>query len=707
MFSKLSIRMKLIISTIISMVGLIFFLSFFYLSSIKIEKLDEGKIIIEILKSDMLMLRRNEKDFILRKNMSYVDKFNKNISVINSHIKSLESNLAEDDFDTKYVEDFKKVIVDYQSKFSSFVKSQVEIGLNEKMGLYGSLRNSVHSVQDSAKKTKNYELLSMVYDLRKQEKDFMLRRNLKYVNNFKEKIDKLLTKEFITENISTDLNNYKNDFLSLVKAEEQIGLTSKQGIQGDMRQTIHQTEDILKKLATYVSSEVKSKIKAFEKLLIIIGVIFIIVIAFFSIITVKSIVKNIETFKDGLFNFFKYLSREVNSVIPLKVDSKDEIGQMAEVINKQIKLIEKEMEEDRTLINNSINILKSYEEGDFIPKINQKSSNPSLNELTSIMNNMSIHLERNIDDILKVMSDYSNFNYKTKVSIDNKKAHLEKLARGVNSLGDSISELLKKSLEIGLTLGDSSNTLISNVHTLNNSSTSAAASLEETAAALEEITSTIISNAQNIVEMNNFATNLTDSAKQGQAQAANTAKAMEEITTQVTMINEAITIIDQIAFQTNILSLNAAVEAATAGEAGKGFAVVAQEVRNLASRSAEAAKEIKSLVENATTKTNEGKGISTNMIEGYNLLLVNIENATKKINDISISSKEQEVGIKQINDAINQLDQQTQQNASIASKTNTIAIETDSLAKEIINDAQNKEFEGKENTKLRKHFSYK
>ncbi|WP_419767080.1 methyl-accepting chemotaxis protein [Arcobacter sp.] len=707
MFSKLSIRMKLIISTIISMVGLIFFLSFFYLSSIKIEKLDEGKIIIEILKSDMLMLRRNEKDFILRKNMSYVDKFNKNISVINSHIKSLESNLAEDDFDTKYVEDFKKVIVDYQSKFSSFVKSQVEIGLNEKMGLYGSLRNSVHSVQDSAKKTKNHELLSMVYDLRKQEKDFMLRRNLKYVNNFKEKIDKLLTKEFITENISTDLNNYKNDFLALVKAEELIGLTSKQGIQGDMRQTIHQTEDILKKLATYVSSEVKSKIKALEKLLIIIGVIFIIVIAFFSIITIKSIVKNIETFKDGLFNFFKYLSREVNSVIPLKVDSKDEIGQMAEVINKQIKLIEKEIEEDRTLINNSINILKSYEEGDFTPKINQKSSNPSLNELTSIMNNMSIHLERNIDDILKVMSDYSNSNYKTKVSIDNKKAHLEKLARGVNSLGDSISELLKKSLEIGLTLGDSSNTLISNVHTLNNSSTSAAASLEETAAALEEITSTIISNAQNIVEMNNFATNLTDSAKQGQAQAANTAKAMEEITTQVTMINEAITIIDQIAFQTNILSLNAAVEAATAGEAGKGFAVVAQEVRNLASRSAEAAKEIKSLVENATAKTNEGKGISANMIEGYNSLLENIENATKKINDISISSKEQEIGIKQINDAINQLDQQTQQNASIASKTNTIAIETDSLAKEIINDAQNKEFEGKENTKLRKHFSYK
>ncbi|MFX4232112.1 methyl-accepting chemotaxis protein, partial [Aliarcobacter butzleri] len=86
---------------------------------------------------------------------------------------------------------------------------------------------------------------------------------------------------------------------------------------------------------------------------------------------------------------------------------------------------------------------------------------------------------------------------------------------------------------------------------------------------------------------------------------------------QVNLINEAIGVIDNIAFQTNILSLNAAVEAATAGEAGKGFAVVAGEVRNLASRSAEAAREIKTIVENATSKANQGKSIATNMIEGY------------------------------------------------------------------------------------------
>jgi methyl-accepting chemotaxis protein len=170
---------------------------------------------------------------------------------------------------------------------------------------------------------------------------------------------------------------------------------------------------------------------------------------------------------------------------------------------------------------------------------------------------------------------------------------------------------------------------------------------------------------------------------------------MDEITSQVNLINEAITVIDQIAFQTNILSLNAAVEAATAGEAGKGFAVVAAEVRNLASRSAEAAKEIKAIVENATSKANQGKTISNEMIKGYEELLENINKTTQTIGEIARASKEQEAGITQINDAVTTLDQQTQQNASIASLVRDIASEADTLSKRMVVDASSKEFNGK------------
>ncbi len=201
---------------------------------------------------------------------------------------------------------------------------------------------------------------------------------------------------------------------------------------------------------------------------------------------------------------------------------------------------------------------------------------------------------------------------------------------------------------------------------LSASSNEQASSLEETAAALEQITSNIKGNTEATVRMASLAQNVTGSAKKGLDLANTTAISMEEINSKVTAINEAIEVIDQIAFQTNILSLNAAVEAATAGEAGKGFAVVAGEVRNLASRSAQAAREIKELVEDASDKATKGKSISTNMIEGYNELNSHISNTIEMIDSVATASKEQEKGIVQINDAVNNLDHSTQRNATVA-----------------------------------------
>ncbi|PHO14049.1 methyl-accepting chemotaxis protein, partial [Malaciobacter marinus] len=137
---------------------------------------------------------------------------------------------------------------------------------------------------------------------------------------------------------------------------------------------------------------------------------------------------------------------------------------------------------------------------------------------------------------------------------------------------------------------------------------------------------------------------------------------------------------------------NAAVEAATAGESGKGFAVVAGEVRNLANRSAQAAKEIKDIVEIATSKATTGKDTSDKMIEGYEKLLENIEKTNKTIKDIATASQEQENSISQINDAINLLDKQTQKNASIAAQTKEIATNNDNISKEIVLNLKDKKF---------------
>ncbi len=433
-----------------------------------------------------------------------------------------------------------------------------------------------------------------------------------------------------------------------------------------------------------IMNNVQSKI---TMLFIVITVIVIFYIILFYLNRDK--IKNLHLFKDELSNFFKYINKETEYSGTIKINASGELKEMVDVVNENIIKTKENIEQDEKVINDSITMLNSFEKGDLSKRVSATSGNEAISKLTQLLNETAQNLESKINIILDTLKEYTSLNYTKRIDTAGLEAQILNLAQGINALADSTTSSLKENKQYGEILRDSSTTLLKNIDVLNENTNSTAAALEETAAAIEEINANANQNLNNVVKMSNNASILTDATSKGKDLASKTAEAMENINEEVTSINEAISVIDQIAFQTNILSLNAAVEAATAGEAGKGFAVVAQEVRNLATRSAEAAKEIKDIVELATSKAQDGKNIAGVMVEDYNALNENIIENIKLIKDVENANKEQGRGIEQINDSVNSLDRRTQENASIASQTHEVARKTDSVAKQI-EDSANK-----------------
>jgi len=506
MLKSLTIKTKLYLLAVLSTVGFVIMFYFFFTSMNNQNSLNHAENMAINLKADMLMLRRNEKDFLARKTLKYRDKFQKNANILRQHLKTEKELFVQNSIDAALLDKFTTEINNYESIFMKLIKLQQVIGLNEKVGLYGALRDSVHKVQRSAKASQNFELLAKVYELRKNEKDFMLRSNMKYVKEYKEHIEALLPTA--SGEVKNDLIVYKKDFLNLVKADNKIGLNSNLGLKGSMRDIVHASEESLQKIDILTRKTIQKKsADAFTQVLIatIVLIFIVFVFAISILLSITNSLKKILMTANDLSQGEGDLTKRLNIALS------DEIGAVATAVNAFIHKVQ-------VMTNTAKQV---------------SSENATISHELS---RTSLAVKENVEESVTIIDAVSKQAEETQSTI----------ATSITQSQESQEEILqaKENLDI----------------------------------AKEEIIS--------------LTAKVHLTAESEEALSID----METLSSDAKEIKSVLTVIADIADQTNLLALNAAIEAARAGEHGRGFAVVADEVRKLAERTQKSLAEINATI---------------------------------------------------------------------------------------------------------------
>lgn len=346
-------------------------------------------------------------------------------------------------------------------------------------------------------------------------------------------------------------------------------------------------------------------------------------------------------------------------VNPLRNDRGEKVGF---IIEWQDRTSEVKIEDE---VNTIIEAAKS---GNLDKRIGLQDKSKFFMRLSSGINDMIETVESNLNDISTTVTAMSKGDLSKRVKT-NYGGRFGEVSHSVNDTITTLQDMVQNIRSASDIIISSAQEITQGGQHLAQRTEANTASLEETAASVEEMTATVNNNAANAKEASDLSKGSSEHAQRGGKVVESAVSAMHEISDSSNKIANIISVIDEIAFQTNLLALNAAVEAARAGEQGKGFAVVATEVRNLAQRSATAAKEIKDLIEDSVHKIETGNELVDESGKVLEQIVTSVTQVSDLMSEIASANQEQSLGIEQVNKAVNQMDEMTQQNVSLVNET--------------------------------------